>query len=849
MKGRLAASHKQIALARKRALAAQESAKRAVEAKKRELDEMVRAMNAQLAPLQKQMERLQDGIFAFNLYLGRDEEVIPVLDGERAPAGTVVTLRQMTLNMDEESALNADTDGIDFRDVNLFADWLRADQTHVDQLIPETKAVVALRPRRDAAKKHSNYGYERAEENWDTFWLIRNGACLWLTTTPFQVGARMIPTANEFTRMFVTTDREGRTVSLVPGSPAWLRAEEAADKTTRHYMKVALILQGLVDRTKVFHPLPAGGLSFIEQRFYDDGTVQVISDAELALTSGRPPFHDWLKERQKALRAGMRVVGAFSGYGRGFSARSNREDGSRANVTPEGHRPADGVYSVKLVNDRDFDFSFTFERADTVWDEQTWSYRTPKTKATCKFRVGDKFIVPVDTITVEDIEYYLGARSERHAYADMFPLLKAALTFKQEEAGQEAPFRDALVAKLAADYGDDLAQAASDADELIAWFKLGNKWHRPLLPEDAKASKLIFAEARRRHSGADRDEEVTATLHARFPDAMVIARRTSDYVVAVPEARQYPVPAVADNVFVNLTVVNAAGAVKDSRPWAVLSKTQVAKWTILFSDNRWAGWDVGASAKTHLTDQEVTALIDTVRADADSTPFLIRISEGGVDDDRDQLVASFDTAENGRHHHGSVVITKNSTGTTFTVRDTREDHMTASRNEPSWQQRIWGRIRPDHVVWNDEEAEGQLLEAVAARAVDDAADRARSGEAWTLTRSVQDAWMSREWAKLRTRYVEDFGDDDLWEEHQKTVKAPRYPYDDSPNNWSQTKTSLHATVRALVEAGHPPYGLTVREAVARHTELALPAPATRWGKEPLPVPDELLDLRFRDASV
>lgn len=841
MKGRLAASHRQIALARKEALAAQTKAREAVEAKKRELDEMVRAMNAQLAPLQKQMERLQDGIFAFNLYLGRDEEVIPVVEGERAPANTVVTLRQMTLNMDEESALNADTDGIDFRDITLFVDWLRADQAHIDQLIPETKAVVALRPRREAAKKYSNYEAERADENWDTFWLIRNGGCLWLTTTPFQVGERMIPTANEFTRMFLTTDREGRTVSLAPGSPAWLRAEETADLTTRHYMKVALILQGLVDRTKVFHPLPAGGLSFIEQRFYDDGTVQVISDAELALTSGRPSFQEWLQDSHAKLQTGMRVVGAFTGYGRGFHMHSSRKDYIRSNVTPEGHRPVDGVYTVKAINDPDFDFSFAFDRTDRIWDEGAWTERRAKTKANAKFSKGDTFIVPIDTVTVEDIQYYLGARSERHAYADMFPLLQAALAFKSREQQEEAPFRAALIAQLMMASGT--VNPDQEADDLIAWYKTANRWHRALTADNTKASRLILAELRRRRTGVDKDETAAQAIRAAFPDAMLVARRTSDYVALIPEHRAYPAPAVAQNVYATMLVLTADGTVKERRGWLVPSKSQVAKWTVLHADECWAGWEVGANPRTHLTDDDLDQLISFVQAHAgDSRPFLIRVSE--KTDSRDELRAKVDMIVGKALHAASVNVTKTGSGTSFEMGYRVKD--SNSRGEPAWEIRWSGGIAPDKVVWRDEKVEQDARHLVAAIADRQRKQRAIADQTWLITRSIQEAWSAAEWEKLRLRYVDDFGDDDLWEEHKKTIRAPRYPHSDHPRN-SRNGSRLYEVVEALITAGVPPYGLTVAEAAAKFDELGLPEPKRAWHvTEPPTLAEDVLRLRFRE---
>src|SRR5690606_31908201 len=130
-------------------------------------------------------------------------------------------------------------------------------------------------------------------------------------TTAFTVGNHTVPTPREFTDMFVVPERFGRPAhAMEPGSAEWAKAEERASARTRHYMKVALLLQGLLDRTTVFHP--HDGASFLDQSHYDSGRVRVILDGENAVTDGRPSFAVWRRERCAQMHAGMLVIGAFS---------------------------------------------------------------------------------------------------------------------------------------------------------------------------------------------------------------------------------------------------------------------------------------------------------------------------------------------------------------------------------------------------------------------------------------------------------------------------------------------------------------------------------------------------------
>lgn len=847
MKKRLGAAHQQIARVRRDALVAQAAAKDLIEAKKRELNAMMAEMDAQLAPLKQQMERMEDGITAFNLYLGRDEEITLLRDGEPAPADTIVHLRQTTLAMDEESAIAADTGGIDFQDIDLFGQWLVADEAHVDQLIPEQKAVVAVRPR-NQGKQYTADPWDNAAlnaENWKTFWLIRNGEQLWLTATDFKAGPRVIPTATEFTAMFTQRLFDGTVERLQPGSRQWLEAEERADLYTRHYMKVGLILQGLVDRTKVLHPLPSGGLSFLEQAHYDSGQIRVITDAELAIGTGRKPFNEWLREAGSRLEPGMRIVGAFTGYGRGFNRYSDNKNWVDANVVPEGAMPKDGIYVIRASSNKNFDFAFSFDRGDPIWDQEISRYRAPKTKGTGMFSAGDHFVLPIDTVTVEEMEEYLAARSERHAYLTMFPLLKAAIEFKRQELETERPFRDALVGQLLALDGDagEFAAATAEADDLIAWYKTSNKWHRALTPEDAKPAKLILTEARRRRTGADKDAGVIQKIDEFWAESgdgreiMAIVRRSNDYVAVVPETRKFPEACVSQTVFVTTLIFTKSGTLTERRDWANLSRAQISRWSTLRSNESWDGWTIGANKSLHLSDPEVDQVLETIHAHPyEGTPFEIRWSESIESlavGPRIEVIITGDPARNS-HRRRLVYVTRQKGKLSTHIDHERPAPWGQSDGAPEWRVNYSGDGKiADRVIWNNPAVEAQETARWAAYIAKQRAARELHRATSALVVSIMDAWKAREWETLKARYVEDFGDDGLWDDYKKGVKEPKYPYRERYYESAGGSPHLYNIIEALVSRGTPPYGLTVGEA-AEAAALA-----------DTPLPDELLELRFQ----
>jgi hypothetical protein len=482
VKAKMAEHYAKAVEAQHAALEKVAEAKTAVEVQQAELDRAMRALRAEMEPLSKQLARMQEGIWTMNLYLGRDEEIVVLRSGDPAPAGTPITVRQQVLAMDEESMIAAESGGIDVRSVEAFDAWLLERDEHLDQLLPEPRGVVAVMARRsDRDYKDPWMTAALNAENHRTWWLIRNGRQVYRMQTDFEVGRRMTPGRDEFTSMFV----DQRTHQpLQPGTAAWMKAEEAAGARERHYMRVAMVLQGLVDRTQVFAPLPKTGLNLLRPEDYDAGHVVLLQDDENLLTTGRVPFRTWLRRLNARLAPGMRVM-VTTGHDSWPERSRNHWDYDRHPrlSPPRAESPASGeVYTIRRRTP-DGALVFTYPRTQEEWMRGPYGrgeYRVPATNASCTIFTDDPFVLPVDLADVATMRTYLNARTERHEYIAMVPLLRAAITFKEREAAAEAPFRALLAARVAAAEGLDVDEAAVLVDPVIGTWKVGARWFRPL---------------------------------------------------------------------------------------------------------------------------------------------------------------------------------------------------------------------------------------------------------------------------------------------------------------------------------------------------------------------------------
>jgi hypothetical protein len=831
-----------------------------IKIKQEELRELLqRKMNEVsqiMAPMQAMVKRLEEGIWTANLYLGRDEEIIPIRDGAPADQSTPITVRQLVLAMDEECSVAAEEGGIDAMSIDAFDEWLLADDKHLSQVFPEQRGVVALVPRW-SMKDYGNpwESMARNKDNHQTYFLIRNGERLYRYVTDFNAGERLVPTASEFTDFFYERGFMGaERKPIAPGSSAWDRAETEADARKRHYMRVGLILQGLIDRTAVFQPLP-GQVRFLEADDYDEGRIVIIADGDLLLSDGREPFREWQSRLMAEVRPGMRIIGAFNTYGsKDDWAIHPRYASHPESLVPHSITERVGGNSLK----------FTYDRTDEVWGYEPvpgrpgyerMASRKPKTRASCTFSCGTELVLPFDLIDIADIDRFLRSRVERHRYVQMFPLLKAARRTLIAEAKEEAPFRAMLTGVLARDHNVEVEDVAEAVPSLVAWWKTTNRNHRPLVgsqEDNAKAVRLISAEYG--HRLADQrhpiNEKLVATLRAAHADALIIARRR-DGTYVVLDAQD------DGDTFVTETIYSARGVQKTQQEWQLVG-TSTARWAIAYTSDAFATWNTMAERRNTFSGPEIedaVARLIAKRRENDAVVVAVMMKDGTRG--KRFRATSLTSLEIKDVNH------KRPTDEYWA--DAAAHPLTGDYREPSvvsyhvqlqrvdgrvtWERNYYGDNYPTSQTWPCWEPTGQYSVGWRRMWLDDdvAATANLAHEKYrevrhhaselgqvvhSLESSITTQYNERAEKRAYDAFIEEYHDPELWEGHRKSLRIRELEcglrdFDD-----------VQRALQFMVEGGHVLNGLSVREVADR----AL----TFYGVE-TEIPNELDDFVFSDA--
>ncbi len=424
--------------------------------------------------LGEKLEHIRKVLGVVELYLGIHEEIIQIKEGEPMPANFPIYIRQQLLYMDEEVGDPSDG-GLDFRSLEDFDIWL-TDPEHLQQVLPEEKGIVAFRVRRrdkNYIGVHPFVACEMNAKNMRTYFLIRNGENLYRIWSNVTVDPRLFPRRDEFK-------------PKIREDPFW---EGDAKKAEFQYKKYGLMIQGLIHRTQILHPIDTE-INIFKPETWNDRIVFIRDDEQL-LPSGRLPWREWQKEINSKIKVGSRILYEYPGWYNGYM--TSRVAYHLKHV----RHPASGVYAVIPGPRGETDLErlrFLYQPGDEVWHEHDyWDDRRSGYQPR-KNRVGFQFssneVLNYDQISLEDIEFYLGSRVDRGSYVHMIPLLWQLKKQRRVELEREKHFVS-LVAGRNKVVEEEVWKA-------VEWWKYKNKWKRPLEQDDAKALRMIEKKLKRR---------------------------------------------------------------------------------------------------------------------------------------------------------------------------------------------------------------------------------------------------------------------------------------------------------------------------------------------------------------
>jgi len=433
--------------------------------------------------LEEKVEKIYKVLDIIELYLGIYETIIQIQKGPKAKDSDPITFRQAVLFMDEEVG-DPEDQGLDFKKIEQFDDWLLK---NYKKILTEEKCVVVMKPRRHDKDYGGNW-YENFimnRENHRTYFLIRNGMNFYRIDSNIHVDKLFFPGKDEMEEIYKIANED------------FGHDKDEAEDIILSYKRNALMMQGLIDRTEIFHPLPHY-INIFDQKTYKKA-IQFVRDGETCLPDGHKSFKDWKEALNSKIKIGSRIV--FSGFGHGEF--STYESSHYANQAKYYHRfpcvpenmPERGIYTVELYYTSNSRYSEGKEMLLCKYAQGGerrigWGYEAIERKNRTSFYLyrNDYCVFNYDMLELDDIEFYINSRIDRENYRENIPLLWEIKKQRLKELEWEKGFVEHL--KLEIDY-DNKKELEKIIWDCITWWKNKVIWKRPIMKDDAKALRMI----------------------------------------------------------------------------------------------------------------------------------------------------------------------------------------------------------------------------------------------------------------------------------------------------------------------------------------------------------------------
>lgn len=438
-------------------------------------------MKAQAGGLRGIIETIEDRIFNVELYAGLNEEIVMVRDGEPAPMNTKIHILQRRCYMDEECLARYQVGGMEFKNIKAFDKWLSRPD-NMNRLLPFPRCAVAFRVRRHAKVRNAinllSYLSILDQEPTDkiTFLYFRNGDQMFRLQTEIEFGAQLFPdmqksvlTSKLWARSFagritddpLISDEEHQAMieeerkeqaeiearlAAAPEKDHWFiehhgpwpsedyvpfdKSEVMYDDIAKRianeikaHNRIALVLQGILDRSPVFHPHPPW------QIWTPDGFEQalelVYDDTRVLVAGAKPNFEAYRTKLNASLKVGSVTVGQERAWMRHEAEKENRRRDnalrSRGDFRYLYYRPYGNPGPGKLA--RVTAYSLKKQTCSYEWDRDRMR-EEGKIKATIAVSVGT--LLNVDAYQPGDFRQFFDDPRTRMEYLRWAPYLLEA---------------------------------------------------------------------------------------------------------------------------------------------------------------------------------------------------------------------------------------------------------------------------------------------------------------------------------------------------------------------------------------------------------------------------------------
>jgi hypothetical protein len=435
--------------------------------------------------LEQSIEDIEDRIFNVSLYAGLTEKVKQITDGDPAPADAKLHVMQRRLYMDEECLMDYKAGGIDFNSIGEFDKWL-SKRHNRDRVLPFPRCLVAMRVRREAKEREWDGSLLDAfinirlkEADKITFLYIRNGDCLYRLNCDLEFDEMIFPDSSIFdpsepmmvnmfgsrpdkfmsVRQYEAEIREYEERKAVfdkfekehpknKHNPHWNyergfrqrdwekfdtenlyydECVEALHAIIKKYNRVALIIQGLFDRSEILHPHPPVK-TWTPEGF--ESAIELVFDSSNVLTYWEPPdFEEYRAKCNASLGKDSIVVGQEDYWlrveAKKENARRDRDwrDRSGHRVTrfwPRGNNGPGHVSRIEIWAPR-------ARRATFKWTRKgRWSPYGGEKKYVSSISVPASQLFNISAYTKGDYRLFFQDPRSREKYIKWAPFLLAA---------------------------------------------------------------------------------------------------------------------------------------------------------------------------------------------------------------------------------------------------------------------------------------------------------------------------------------------------------------------------------------------------------------------------------------
>jgi hypothetical protein len=436
-------------------------------------------MKARLIPLRAEAEgmkgaidRIQDRIFSVELYAGLVEEVERIHAGKPAPNDEPIHIMQRRHYMDEECLVGYEHGGMEFKNQRAFDRWLCKPKNR-DRILPFPRTVVAFRVRRHDKYREADslMGYismwREAEADKSTFLYFRNGERVYRLETAIEFEEKLFPDRTERVmgegRLWgkewggeigelITDDayqgmlEEARSAKEdrddLDHDTGKLRELERdyhpydkksvyyddikdfVEDRAKKYNRLVLIVQGLLDRSPVFHPHPpwqlwtGAGFEAGMRLHFDDDRALVAGD--------KPDFEAYRAKLNAAIGVGTVTVGQEIVWEMREAAKYNRNERyefHKKRYRPSGDPGPGTLARVARYSKKTGRCVYEWGRSKRVrgWREHDEGHVVRASIAT-----GEENVLNVDAYTPGDFLIFFDDPRTRQEYLGWAPLLLEA---------------------------------------------------------------------------------------------------------------------------------------------------------------------------------------------------------------------------------------------------------------------------------------------------------------------------------------------------------------------------------------------------------------------------------------